>query len=156
MKKTFKFFMAVAFATVTLGFASCSKTEDLIIGSWELQSETYTQTISGFSGEYAEYNGTHTETMTPSDGQSNVVTFNNDGTVTIVTTYQNESETDNGTYTVSDDQLTMTINNISQVYDITEINKSELVISTTVSRTESFDDQTGTITATTVINFKKI
>jgi len=156
MKKTFKFFMAVAFAAVTLGLTGCSKTEDLILGSWELQSETYTHSISGLTGEYAEYNGTQTETMTPSEGESIVVTFNNDGTVITVTTYQNNGNTQSGTYTVSDDKLTMTIDNVAQVFDITDISKSEMVLTMTESRTEPFGNQTGTISITAVTNFKKL
>ena len=102
MKKTAKSLTAVLCAVLTLGFTACQRDyEDLIIGSWEGVSCTITETIDGQSS---------TETQVPPDGYSEIWTFNKDNTFVGKLTEGRYSDTYQGTYSLSDDQLTIAVN----------------------------------------------
>ena len=96
--------VAVALCTaLTLGLVGCQPdNEDLIIGSWQIEKTVYTMS-----------DGTHsfTETETPQPGESNVLTFNKDLSFETTSTWVEDGETFSesmrGTYSVSDDLLTM-------------------------------------------------
>jgi len=158
MKKTFKFFLAVAFTALTVGLVGCSKdAEDLIIGDWDVQNMVYSYTISGLTGDYAVMNGTNSDTITMDPGESATISFKKDGTVTLVNVSEGETETDNGTYTIKDNKLTMTVDNDPQTYDITKISKSELVLTASESIEEYDEDlgQTYKMEMTLILNLKK-
>jgi hypothetical protein len=106
--KKMKLFAAMFCAMATLAFTSCSSDiEEDIIGTWKATKMTATTTISGFTGEYAELNGTQTEDMSPEEGESYTITFNEDGTYAAVTVDEEGTETENGKYTIKDDKLIM-------------------------------------------------
>ena len=94
-----KFFAAMCCAAIVFAFTGCSKDlEDEIIGSWSLQSETVSET----------YNGqTHTETETLEEGESVIMTFNEDNTLTEVVVYDGNEFTSTGTYSINGDKLTV-------------------------------------------------
>ena len=119
--KTLKTLAAVVIAALTLSLTGCGKdAEDLIIGSWNMNSVIYTITTSGLTGDYAQYNGSHTETETPGPGESTVLTFQKDGTMTSTYTDEDGTYTQAGTYTVKDDKLTMTFTEGNQTETETE------------------------------------
>ena len=159
--KTLKTLAAVVIAALTLSLTSCGKdAEDLIIGSWEMISATYTMTTSGLTGDYAQYNGTQTETETPAAGESTVMTFQKDGTYTNVNTDEDGTYTTSGTYTVKDDKLTMTMTEGNQTetmtFNIDNIDKKNMVISYSETGTEEVvPGMTATMSVTIKINLTK-
>ena len=135
--KKMKFFAAMCCAAMMFALTGCSDDfeEDDLIGSWNLKKTTYTETISGLTGEYAQYNGTHTETEYPGDGESTTLTFNSDHTFTSTEIGDGGgfSYTSNGTWSLNDDKLTITYTDegetsTSQV-TIDELDGSKLVMS---------------------------
>lgn len=96
--------VAVALCTaLTLGLVGCQRDyEDLIIGSWQIEKQVYTVS-----------DGTHSRnvTETPQPGESDVLTFNKDLSFVTTSTWVEDGETFSesmrGTYSVSDDLLTM-------------------------------------------------
>ena len=120
MKKSFKTLVAVVCAALTFGLTSCSKdAEDLIIGSWELVSMDMSATYMG---------ETYNETITPDEGESTTFTFKKDGTMQIIDVTAEGTETTDGTYTVKDDQITLTSSEGEvESYTITKIDKKEMV-----------------------------
>jgi len=133
MKKIAKSLTAVLCAVLTLGFTACQRDyEDLIIGSWEVVSCTITETINGQSS---------TETQVPPGGYSEICTFNKDNTFVDKRTGGRYSDTNQGTYSLSDDQLTIAINSgwqddegewhstvDTETVTIKKLDKKELVI----------------------------
>ncbi len=102
MKRTSRILTAILCAVLTLGFTACQRDyEDLIIGLWEVVSSTLITTD----------NGTFTET--PEEGQQEVLTFNKDLSCVMSETEHSgdESLTESfrGTYSISDDLLTMVV-----------------------------------------------
>lgn len=140
MKKSFKTLVAVVCAALTFGLTSCSKdAEDLIIGSWEFVS-------MDMSMSYGDQN--HNETITPDEGESTTYTFKKDGTMQMTDVSADGTETENGTYTVDDDQITITSSKGEvESYTITKIDKKEMVWYVSESR----DGYSASVT----INFKK-
>ena len=97
--KTMKFFAAMCCAAIVFAFTGCSKDNAKdIIGSWSLQSTTVTETFNGQS---------HTETETLEEGESSIYTFNEDNSYSNVITYDGQSYTRTGTYSISGDKLTI-------------------------------------------------
>ena len=97
--KTMKFFAAMCCAVMMFAFTGCSKDlEDEIIGSWSLVSETVIETYNGQS---------HTETEYPEEGDSTIITFNEDNTYTEVVIYDGNDFTTTGTYSINGDKLTI-------------------------------------------------
>lgn len=102
MKKIVKSLTAVLCAVLTLGFTACQRDyEDLIIGSWEVVGCTITETVDGQSS-------TRTEALPV--GYSETCTFNKDNTFVGKRTGGGGSDTYQGTYSLSDDQLTIAVN----------------------------------------------
>lgn len=108
MKKSLKTLAAVVIAALTFCLTGCQKdNEDLIIGTWNVYAMS--ETIS--NATIPAMNGTHEEEMM--SGMSMSLTFNNDNTGVMVTTFSlfgmNETEQDTFTYTIDGDKLTMII-----------------------------------------------
>ncbi len=133
--KSIKTLAAIAFAALTLSLTGCSKDpEDLIIGSWEVTSMTVS--LSSSNAPDQPWN----ETWTPENGESTVLTFKKDNTVTIVNTENGRTETENGTYDVDDNTLTMTITEeegpTTQTFTISKIDKKNMTLTENESYTE--------------------
>lgn len=149
--KSIKALVAVAFAALTLSLTGCSKdAEDLIIGSWEVTDMTISMTSSAAPDQ------PWTETMTPEEGESTVLTFKKDGTLTIVNTDATGSDTETGTYKVDDDNLTMTYKDEdgetnNETFTITSIDKKKMTLNVSVTETEDGVTYTESLT----INLKK-
>lgn len=133
--KKMKFFAAMCCAAMMFALTGCSDDfeEDDLIGSWNLKKTTYTETISGLTGEYAQYNGTHTETEYPENGESTILTFNSDHTCTNTETYEGQTYTSNATWSLNDDKLTITYieggETSTEQATIVELDGSKLVLS---------------------------
>lgn len=154
--------VAVALCTaLTLGLVGCQPdNEDLIIGSWQVEKQVYTMS----DGTHSQ---TETETMEP--GETGVITFNKDLSFVATTTWvedgESVSESERGTYSVSDDLLTMVFTYSweddngewqseveTMTFTIKSLDKKEMVLS--MSETETEDGTT--YTYTTEATFKKI
>ena len=156
MKKTLKTLAAVFGAALIMCTIGCSKDpEDLIIGSWDVQNIIMSRTISGLTGEFAEYNGTVCDTIAPEPGESTTLTFNKDNTCVIVNVEQQNTDTQNGTYTVVDKTLTMTIDGDAETYVIDNIDKKNMTLSVTESGTDTEAGQTYTYSYSMKINLIK-
>lgn len=135
--KTMKFFAAMCCAAMMFAFTGCSKdfSEDDLIGSWQLKKTVVTETYSGLTGEFAQYNGTHSETEYPENGESQTLTFNSDHTFTATEIGDggDYSYTSNGTWSLNDDKLTITYidedGTDTQQATIDELDGSKLVMS---------------------------
>lgn len=144
--KSIKTLAAIAFAALTLSLTGCSKDpEDLIIGSWEVTSMTMSLTSSEAPGQ------PWTETFTPEEGESTVMTFAKDNTLTIVNTEDGRTETDNGTYSVDDNTLTMTYDGDTQTFTISKIDKKNM----TLTYSESGEEDGVTLTESLTIELAK-
>ncbi len=154
--KKIKSMLAVAIAALAMTFSSCGKDyEDLIVGSWEMTKMVATMTYSGFPDEY-DVNGTQTETITPEDGQSLTMTFSADGNVTIVSVDPEDgTETTNGTYTIKDDQLTIAGGELTGVYTIDNLDKSNMTLSNHQEMSEQLEGQTATMSVDVKMELKK-
>jgi hypothetical protein len=97
--KSFKTFMAIALAALTLSLTGCKKdNEDLILGTWTLDSASATYTMEG---------QTRTESMSPEDA-TETLTFKKDGTLTQNVKYDDgEEEVSDGKWSMKDDKLTI-------------------------------------------------
>ncbi|MBR0170387.1 MAG: lipocalin family protein [Bacteroidales bacterium] len=97
--KTFKTFVAIALAALTLSLTGCKKdNEDLILGTWTLDSASATYTMEG---------QTRTESMSPEDA-TETLTFKKDGTLTQNVKYDDgEEEVSDGKWSMKDDKLTI-------------------------------------------------
>ena len=152
---------AVVIAALTFSLTSCTKdAEDLIIGSWEETDATYTSVVSGYTGEYADWNGTHTETETPEPGEAVILTFNKDNTLSSVQTFEGHTFTTNGTYTIDGDKLTMTFvdsegNSDTEIYNIDNIDKKAMTLSISDSYTDTEDGQNAQVSISIVINLTR-
>lgn len=138
MKTNIKALAAIAFAALTLSLTSCSKDpEDLIIGTWNVESMTIT-------------NGSNTRTVNYGTDQFITFTFNKDKSGTSVSTYNNRTYTSEFTYTVSDNQLIVTEKgeNHPQTLTIDEISKKEATLSATTTDEDEEDGKTVTIKET--------
>lgn len=121
MKKRISLLL-MAFVAVTMLFTGCKKDNaDLILGKWTVDgAKSYvTMTVMG---------ATHTEYM---DDGDNTLTFNSDGTVVVVSTDEDgETDTENGTYTLSADVLSMTLEGETVEFNIAELTESKMVLTT--------------------------
>lgn len=154
--------VAVALCTaLTLGLVGCQPdNEDLIIGSWQVEKTVYTTS-----------DGTHSRNVTYSSqpDEIDVITFNKDLSFVTTSTWVEDGETFSesmrGTYSVSDDLLTMVGTDSWQddegewhsevetmTLTIKSLDKKEMVL--VLSETETEDGVT--YTYTTEATFKKI
>ena len=161
MKKAMKFLTVAFVAALALAVTGCQKDpEDLIIGSWQVESQVYTTTTGS---------RTHTETETPQPGESVVLTFNKDlsfvGTMTWTEDGETVSETHHGTYSISGDQVAMTVTSSwqddygewhsevdTETFTIKTLDKKVLVLVMTETETEDGV----TVTYSDEINLKRI
>lgn len=122
MKKRISLLL-MAFVAVTMLFTGCKKDNaDLILGKWTVDgAKSYvTESAMGM---------THTEYM---DDDTTTLTFNSDGTVVAVSTDEDgETDTENGTYTLSADVLSMTLEGETVELNIAELTKSKMVLTNT-------------------------
>lgn len=97
--KSFKTFMAIALAALTLSLTGCKKdNEDLILGTWTLDSASATYTMEG---------QTRTESMSPEDA-TETLTFKKDGTLTQNVKHDDgEEEVSDGKWSIKDNKLTI-------------------------------------------------
>ena len=129
-----KTFMAVVLAALTLSLTGCTKDpEDLIIGTWVETEITMTMVENG---------QTHVESMLE-EGLTVEMTMKEDNTYVSLSKYESgEESTDTGTWSINDDQLTMTSNDDifdfgPQVYTIEKLTKKDLIL----VQKEAFGDQ---------------
>ena len=126
-------------AAMVFAFTGCSKDlEKDIVGSWSMVSTTIFETIQG---------QTHTETETPEEGESTIFTFNEDNTCSKSVTYAGQNFTTNGTYSIKDDQLTITMEEQTSTGKI-EIDGSDMTL--------TFTETQGEVTLKVVSKFKRV
>ena len=91
--------MAIALAALTLSLTGCKKdNEDLILGTWTLDSASATYTMEG---------QTRTESMSPEDA-TETLTFKKDGTLTQNVKHDDgEEEVSDGKWSIKDNKLTI-------------------------------------------------
>ena len=150
--------IAVIFcAAMAMTLTSCKKdAEDLIIGDWELVNMEMTNSVSGLTGEYAMYNRDTSMVETPEAGESQTMTFKKDGTVTIVTIEpEEETQTENGTYTIENENITLTVNNESQVFQLAVDKKTLSLTMADTQQLQLAEDQVATMSYVLKMNFKK-
>lgn len=150
--------IAVIFcAAMAMTLTSCKKdAEDLIIGDWELVNMEMTNSVSGLTGNYAMYNGDTTAIEEPEAGESQTMTFKKDGTVTIVTIEpEEETQTENGTYTIENENITLTVNNESQVFQLAVDKKTLSLTMADTQQLQLAEDQVATMSYVLKMNFKK-
>ena len=154
-----KVFAAMFIAATMVTFVSCGKDyEKEIIGSWELTGGTSVQTVSGLTGQYASYNGTRTEDLTPKNGESYVITFNEGGSMTMTMIEGGRSETQSGTWSIKDDQLTITVAGDSdgpQTMTITEFEDDKVTLQHHSVNSRSDMGLSYTVEETTTMIFKR-
>jgi hypothetical protein len=163
MKKTLKMLAAVVCAALTLSLTGCTKdNEDLIVGTWNVVSET--MIVSG--SPIAEENGTFTEQIP--EGYTMSMTFNKDNTGAITESEGDHTESEPFTYTVAGDILNIIYEEepgssygYSVRINIEKLDKKELILSMTEKIIhEAYDDDNGEIqeyecTETIKINMKR-
>jgi hypothetical protein len=157
MKKTLMSIAVIFCAAMAMTLTSCKKdAEDLIIGDWELVNMEMTTSVSGLTGEYAMYNQDTTMVETPEAGESQTMTFKKDGTVTIVTIEpEEETQTENGTYTIENENITLTVNNESQVFQLAVDKKTLSLTMADTQQLQLAEDQVATMSYVVKMNFKK-
>lgn len=139
--KSMKFFAAMFVAASMFALTGCSKDyEDEIIGTWKVTSITITETFNGQS---------HTEEETPQGEYT--LTFNEDKTVVATTVEEGHTETDNGTYSIDDDTLIVTLDGETQKLAI-DIDGDDM----TLTASESFSEGGMTASMKMVMKLKKI
>lgn len=157
MKKTLMTIAVIFCAAMAMTLTSCKKdAEDLIIGDWELVNMEMTNSVSGLTGNYAMYNGDTTAIEEPEAGESQTMTFKKDGTVTIVTIEpEEETQTENGTYTIENENITLTVNNESQVFQLAVDKKTLSLTMADTQQLQLAEDQVATMSYVLKMNFKK-
>ena len=141
MKKMMKMFAVMFVAATVFAFTGCSKDyEDEIIGTWKVKNITITETFNGQS---------HTEDETP-EGEC-TITFNEDKTVVATTVEDGYTETENGTYSIDDDTLIMTLDGETQKLAI-DIDGDDM----TLTLNQSFSEGDMSMSMKMVMKLKKI
>lgn len=140
--KAIKMLAAIVCAALTFGFVGCTPdNEDLIIGTWNVNS--ITTTISGSPN--AEENGTFTQQVP--EGYTMTFTFNKDNTGQASESYQGQGETFPFTYTIVDNTISLTIMEGSHGYtsmlNIDKLDRKELIITLTEKTYEEYEDENG-------------
>ena len=134
MKRSLKTLMVAVCAVILASMIGCSKTEKLIIGTWDAEKAISTITISG-SG--TAYDGTRCDTIIYVEGQASM-TFKDDNTMTASSLNMStgEKEVSNATYAIDDDKLTITYGNDVSEYTIMDIDKSNMQLRSTMDETQ--------------------
>ena len=150
MKNAMKFLTVAFVAVMTLAVTGCQKDpEDLIIGTWNATTAYATTTIAGV-GE--GYDGTSNDTVTFAEGQYSY-TFNKDNTMVLHSVDEESGEVsdDTYTYTLTDKKLVLSQDGQTQEMTIAEINKKDLVLTSSISMAQGG----ASMTMDTEIHFKK-
>lgn len=158
MKKNLMSIAVIFCAAMAMTLTSCKKdAEDLIIGDWELVNAEVTSSVSGLTGEYAEYNQDTTMVEAPEAGESQTMTFKKDGTVNVVSIYldESENENENGTYSIDGDKITLTFDNRPETFKL-DIDKKTMSLSYSETEQMQLDvDQIATVSLSIKMNYKK-
>lgn len=158
MKKTLMSIAVIFCAAMAMTLTSCKKdAEDLIIGDWELVNAEVTSSVSGLTGEYAEYNQDTSMVEAPQAGESQTMTFKKDGTVNVVSIYldESENENENGTYSIDGDKITLTFDNRPETFKL-DIDKKTMSLSYSETEQMQLDvDQIATVSLSIKMNYKK-
>ncbi|MCQ2295637.1 MAG: lipocalin family protein [Bacteroidales bacterium] len=114
MKKAFKVLSIVCFVAALFTMTSCTKSqEDLIVGTWKV------------SNVVSEPENPFVLMMV-----GTTFTFNADNTCSTSTTFMGMTNVQNGTYTIADGKLSMTLTDEdgsdTEVFDIKKLDKSDL------------------------------
>lgn len=114
MKKAFKVLSIVCFVAALFTMTSCTKSqEDLIVGTWKV------------SNVVSEPENPFVLMMV-----GTTFTFNADNTCSTSTTFMGMTNVQNGTYTIADGKLSMTLTDEdgsdTEVFDIKKLDKSNL------------------------------
>ena len=138
MKKTFKTFVAVICGVLTLSLTACQKdASELILGTWIENEATYTSTQNGESESFSM--------LEP--GETIEMTFNNDGTYTSIYHAVEGDANDNGTWSINEENITITDELSTTVYHIDQLDKKACVL--------SHSETVGTYSSTIVIKMTK-
>ena len=137
MKKTLKTLVAVICGVLTLSLTACQKdAAELILGTWIETEATYTQTQNDETISFSMLD----------PGETVEMTFKNDGTYTTVYHSVIGDSDNNGTWSINEDNITMTDEMGTSVYHIDQLDKKTCVL----SYSESDEDEDGPYTATIV------
>ncbi len=172
--KSIKVLATMFVAAAMFAVSGCSKDDEKtvnqndVIGSWSLDAITYSRTISGLTGEYAQYNGTQTDSAGPEEGESSIFTFNSDGTCTLHNIFIEEEgtidETLTGTWSVSGNTLTFDVVDETEassanhrVMTIKEISSTKMVLAKEETvQEELVPGQMATLTLSVEMILKKV
>ena len=126
--------------------AGCSKdnegssvNKNDLVGSWNMTKAHVTETVSGLTGEYAAYNGTHEREMSPGEGESTVFIFGSDGTYTIKNVSPNNTLERTGTWSLSGKTLTVSLPEDGEMHsetmEVDKVTSSNLILSKHITET---------------------
>ena len=120
MRKHFMTLMALVCAIFILSLTSCKKDyAEMIIGPWQETEVIYTVTFNGETSEPFS--------MLEPD-ETITVTFNMDNTYTKRTVCEYGSHEDTGTWSITDDKLTIFEDDFGMTFDIEKLDKKNLTI----------------------------
>ena len=128
-----KVFSILVIAMLAMAMASCNKineTENLIVGKWQQMEVTGTTTINGIPGE--------TISMLEPD-ETTILTFKKDHTYTTTWKTEEGEVTSNGTWSATDDVLTMTSDGSDMPCHIDKLDKNNMILSFTESGVDEGD-----------------
>ena len=122
-----KVFSILVIAMLAMAMVSCNKTnetESLIVGEWLETEVTGTTTINGVSGE--------TISMLQPD-ETTTLSFKKNHTYTTTWKTEEGEVTTNGTWSATDDVLTMTSDAVDMSCHIDKLDKDNMILSYTES-----------------------
>lgn len=122
-----KVFSILVIAMLAMAMASCNKTnetESLIVGEWLETEVTGTTTINGVPGE--------TISMLEPD-ETTTLSFKKNHTYTTTWKTEEGEVTTNGTWSATDDVLTMTSDAVDMSCHIDKLDKNNMILSYTES-----------------------
>lgn len=125
MKKAFRILTMVCLVATMTMMTSCQKQEDLIVGSWKM----------------SEIKCTPENPLLVLFMNNITFTFNADNTFSMTTVVFDETDTQNGTYSIADDKLTLIVEGDPMVCDVLTLDKKTLEF----VMTETDEDQTFSI-----------
>lgn len=128
-----KVFSILVIAMLAMAMVSCNKTnetESLIVGEWLETEVTGTTTINGVSGE--------TISMLQPD-ETTTLSFKKNHTYTTTWKTEEGEVTTNGTWSATDDVLTMTSDAVDMSCHIDKLDKDNMILSFTESGVDEGD-----------------
>ena len=120
MRKHFMTLMALVCAIFILSLTGCKKDPaEMIIGTWQETEAIYTEKV----------NGEITDTYSLIEpGETITMTFNMDNTYTTKTVSEDGTYEDTGTWSITDDKLTIFEDDFGMTFDIEKLDKKNLTI----------------------------